>query len=469
MMTLDNRLFSQRSAKAAICAGVGLSLCLGLAQSLDAQYDPEDPIEVPVVPVAAGLDQVVGTVDQIFPTDLVPFPDGSGRLLVSTLGGLLRLIDDSGTLRAAPFHDTTSAVTINADNGNSSFGLTTVVFHPDFASVGQPGFGRFYTVEPEITRTNPPPDFPGIGSDQGGSNPAHDRVLYAYTVDDLGADIFTGDKREVLRIHEHRRGHDVNDLAFDANGYLLIACGDTVVSGSAQDLSNVFGTVLRIDPLDPGTTPASLDPPSANGAYRVPADNPFRSDPLAIDEIFIYGLRNPYRMSVDASGQIWISSNGNSQRESVYVASAGDNLGWPFFEGTRPNQTAPPGFVFAPPIFEYDHGLGRSVNGVFAYRGTGLPSLAGRVVFADFLGVSGGGARLFHGDSTTGVFSDVEAAPGGPSLPSTVVSLGEDQAGEIYVLSIDGTVSRLGAVGNPPVFSDGFESGDLGQWSATVP
>lgn len=459
----------KRCACAVVFALACATVCIGLASDLHAQYMPGDPIEVPVVPIAAGLDQVVGTVDQIFPTDLVPLPDGSGRLLISTLGGLLRLIDGAGTLRAVPFHDTTSAVTINADNGNSSFGLTTVIFHPDFASTAQPGFGRFYTIEPEVTRANPPPDFPGIGSDQGGSNPAHDRVLYEYTVDDLAVDVFAGNKREVLRIHEHRRGHDVNDLAFDDSDYLLISCGDTVVSGSAQDLSNVFGTILRIDPLDPSTTPSSLDPSSANGAYRIPADNPFRTDPLAIDEIFVYGLRNPYRISVDAAGRIWISSNGNSQRESVYAASAGDNLGWPFFEGTRPNQTAPPGFVFRPPVFEYDHGLGVSVNGVFGYRGSSVPALADRVVFADFLGAGGSGARLFHGDATTGTFSDLEAAAGGQALPATLVSVGEDEAGELYILSTDGTVSRLGEGSAAAIFGDGFESGAFGQWSATVP
>lgn len=449
----------------ALLATLSVSVALAPATGW-AQYTPDDPIVAPLHEIASGLDQVIDSVDPIFPTDLVPFPDGSGRLLVTTLGGLLRLIDGTDSLRADPFHDTTSAVTINADNGNSSFGLTTIAFHPDFADAGEPGAGRFYTVEPETTRTSPPPDFPGIGSDQGGSNPAHDRVLYEYRVDDIAADVFAGTKREVLRIHEHRRGHDVNDLAFDAGGYLLISVGDTVVSGSAQDLSNIFGTVMRIDPLDPASTPASADPVSANGRYRVPADNPFLADPLAVDEISVYGLRNPFRIAVDAAGELWISSNGGSQRESVYRADAGDNLGWPFFEGTRPNQTPPPGFVFRPPVFEYDHGIGVSVNGVFRYRGNALAALADRVVFADFLG-SGGGARLFHGDPQTGVFSDLEADPDGDALPSTIVSLGEDAGGELLILSTDGTVTRIG---DPTtVFADGFETGTPDRWSSVTP
>ena len=177
---------------------------------MDAQHSTDDPIAVRLEPVAEGLVGTIDGTDQIFPTELVPFPDGSGRLLVGTLGGVLRLIDATRTLAAMPYHDTTSEVTINADNGNASFGLTCVAFHPDFAVGGRPGFGRFYTFEPEVTRADPPPDFPGIGTDQGGSNPAHDRVLYEYAADDPAADVFAGTKREVLRIHEHRRGHDVD-------------------------------------------------------------------------------------------------------------------------------------------------------------------------------------------------------------------------------------------------------------------
>lgn len=434
-----------------------------------AQHSGENPVTVRLELVATGLVGMSGGTDQIFPTELVPFPDGSGRLLVGTLGGVLRLIDPSGTLAATPYHDTSSGVTINADNGNASFGMTCVAFHPDFEVPATPGFGRFYTVEPEITQTDPPPDFPGIGSDQGGSNPAHDRVLYEYTVDDPAADVFAGTKREVLRIHEHRRGHDVGDIAFDDAGYLLISSGDTVVSASAQDLSNVFGTVLRVDPLDPADNPGSADPVSANGRYRVPADNPFLGDPGALDEIFAYGLRNPYRISVDPlDGQLYVTSNGDSSRESAYAVDAGDNLGWPFFEGSLQRQTPPPGFVFTPPIFEYDHSLGQSINGTLAYRGGDLPALAGHLIFADFLGSGGSGARLFYGDLGTGVFFDIFADASGAPMPGTIVSIGEDAARELYLVSTDGSIVRVGATAAPSIFADGFESGDASAWTSTV-
>ncbi len=421
----------------------GALLAIGLIGDARAQHSTADPLVVRLELVATGLGGTIEGTDQIFPTELVPFPDGSGRLLVGTLGGVLRLIDASGSLAATPYHDTTSQLTINADNGNASFGLTCVAFHPEFAAPGAPGFGRFYTFEPEVTRLDPPPDFPGIGADQGGSNPAHDRVLYEYTVDDPAADVFAGSKREVLRIHEHRRGHDVDDLAFDNAGYLLISNGDTVVPNSAQDRTNVFGSILRLDPLAPEATPGSSDPVSANGRYRVPADNPFVDDPQALDELFAYGLRNPYRISVDPQdGQLYVTSNGDSSRESVYAVDGGDNLGWPFFEGSIQRQTPPPGFVFRPPIFEYDHGLGVSINGVFLYRGSELPALFGRLIFADFLG-PGSGARVFHGDLDTGAFSDVVADSEGEPMPGTIVSVGENASGELYLVSTDGSIVRL--------------------------
>ena len=435
-----------------------------------AQHSNDDPITVRLEMVATGLTATISGTDQIFPTELVPFPDSSGRLLVGTLGGVLRLIDASGNLIAEPYHDTTSEVTINADNGNASFGLTCVAFHPDFAAPGMPGYARFYTFEPEVTQTDPPPDFPGIAPDQGGSNPAHDRVLYEYTAGDPADDVFAGTKREVLRIHEHRRGHDVDDITFDDAGYLLISNGDTVVAASAQDLSNVFGSILRIDPLAPSATPGSPDPVSTNGRYRVPADNPFVDDPSALDEIFAYGLRNPYRISVDPlDGQLYVTSNGASSRESAYAVEAGDNLGWPYFEGSLQAQTPPPGFVYWPPIFEYDHGLGVSINGAFVYRGSDVSVLAGYLVFADFLGAGGSGARLFYGDVASGMFFDVLADPAGEPMPGTIVSLGEDEDRELYLLSTDGSIVRLAGTADPLIFADGFESGGIAAWTATAP
>ncbi|MDJ0653351.1 MAG: PQQ-dependent sugar dehydrogenase [Xanthomonadales bacterium] len=429
-------------------------LWLSLVPLVWADYVPDQPIQVPLVELFQGLDGEVDGTAQIFPTDLAAFPDDSGRLLVTTLGGVLRLVDAAGNLQAIPYLDTFSSDTINASNGNASFGLTTVAFHPEFANSSHPGAGRFYTIEPEVTRTSPPPDFPGVAGDQGGSNPAHDRVLYEYTVTQPIASVFQGNRREVLRIHEHRRGHDVNDLDFDGQGLLYIAVGDTVVGETAQDLGNVFGTILRIDPLHPDDTPGSPNPASANGQYRLPLDNPFMDEPGVVEEVFAYGLRNPFRIHYDQVARtLWVSSNGLQQRESVYRVANGDNLGWPFFEGTRMNSSPPPGFSFTPPVFEYDHGIGVSVTGLMVYRGTRFPELFERVIFSDFLG-AGSGVRLFYGDPVSGEFGDLIRSEGA-NLPSALVSVNASATGEMVLLGGDGRVLTVGIADR--LFGNGFE------------
>ena len=448
------------------------SLCLifflGVLPNAWGQYSGSNPFTARFEVIASGLSNLSGGIDPIFPTELVPFPDSSGRMLVGTLGGTIRLIDGNDQLQSSLYHNTTSSITLNADNGNSSFGTTAIAFHPQFGVSGSAGAGKFYTFEPERTQFSPAPDFPGIGTNldinsQGiptGSNPAHDRVLYEYTASNTASNVFSGSKREVMRIHEFRRGHDVDDMTFDEDGYLFISSGDGVVSNYAQDLTNVFGKILRIDPLAPATNPSSSDPVSDNGKYRIPADNPLVSNGSALDEIYAYGLRNPFRISVDsATDQLWVTSNGAGSRESVYKTLPGDNHGWKYFEGTKQRQSPPSGFSYEPPTFEYDHNLGVSVNGAFAYRGSQIPALNGKIVFADFLGAGGSGARLFYGDPATGQFHDILADSNGVSLPPTIVSIGEDAQGELLLVSTTGTITRLLPAGGPPVTGTHINTG----------
>jgi len=445
-------LKTQRKLRRIACFSSSLLFfCLGNTTGW-AQYSSSNPFTVRLDEIATGLDGSISGTDQIFPTDLVPFPDGTGRMLVTTLGGTIRLIDANDNLQSTLYYNTNSGVTLNADNGTSSYGLTTIAFHPNFSQQGTPGFGKFYTSEPEVTQFSPAPDFPGVGSDLDidgagnptGPHPAHDRVLYEYSASNIADNVFSGTKREVMRIHEFRNGHDVNDMAFDQNGYLFISSGDGVVGTYAQDLSNVFGKILRIDPLDPVSTPGSADAVSANGKYRIPTANPFLADASALDEIYAYGLRNPFRISVDpVTDQLWVTSNGTIARESVYQTSPGDNHGWNYYEGSLQRVTLPNEFSFVPPTFEYSRNLGVSVNGVFVYRGSLFPELVGKVLFADFLGAGRSGARLFYGDSETGEFFDLLPDAAGDSLPFTIVSLGEDAQGELLLLSTDGSIVRL--------------------------
>ncbi len=148
----------------------------------------------------------------------------------------------------------------------------------------------------------------------------------------------------------------------------------------AQDLGQLLGKILRIDPRPaPDGTP-----------YTIPPDNPFVGTAGARGEIWSWGLRNPWRFSFDpANGDLWIGDVGQGAREEVDHASApnagkGLNFGWARLEGTRPvSGVAPPDAV--PPVHEYDNpAQGCAVTGGHVYRGTAVPALVGRYVFADF-------------------------------------------------------------------------------------
>lgn len=417
-----------------------------------AQFSTTQTLHVRVETVATGLDQSA----QIFPTDLVPFQDGSGRHLVVTLGGLLHVLDPQQGLLARRYLDARDANSLTASNGLSSYGFTTAAFHPDFSTPGMDGFGKLFLVASEVTQTDPPPDFPSPAGvpNLGDPNPHHDRVLYEYTVGNIADNALllgrTVTRREVLRIHEPRRGHDVNDLLFDQEGYLLISLGDTVHRNvTSQVLSNVFGKVLRIDPLDPEAASAinANDRVSDNEKYRVPGSNPLFDGSNAdgdLDEIFAYGLRNPWRLDLDeATGDVLIAHVGEGQREAIVAIgpAGGDNFGWPYFEGTRQIHAPPGGFTYTPPLFEYSHnfiGGAGSITGGVMYDGNRIPALDGMVVFGDTLA-----DLVLFGDPDTGEFYRMLPRPLSDPLPSGIVSINQGSDGAIYLLGFDGTIARI--------------------------
>jgi glucose/arabinose dehydrogenase len=426
---------------------------------------PDPPLgeaTVVLTEIASGLAGPVAGVTQVFPTDLAPFPDGSGRLGVMTLGGVVRLIDPVRGLLDAPY-----LVTANADTqvASGNFGMVALAFHPDFAEPGGPGFGRLYTIETEFEAAGTP-DFAGSLLPTGFGGRHHD-VLYEYTADDPAADVFTGSRREIFRVLQPGWDHNVMDLAFgtgEERGLLYITSGDganaspgdSPVRDNAQFLGNVFGKVLRIDPLGAN---------AVNGRYGVPADNPFVGVPDALPEIYTYGHRSPYRLTVDrATGDLWLGEVGQAQVEEINRLAPGANFGWPFKEGsflfdeadhtnaqTDPDLDANGTGDFADangltdPVFELDHGSSVSITGGFVYRGARVPTLAGRYVFADAFrsGVWAGDPSLGPVAGQTGPVERLRIADSGAPEPFGVVSIGEDGAGELYLLTIDARVLRI--------------------------
>lgn len=185
---------------------------------------------------------------------------------------------------------------------------------------------------------------------------------------------------EVLLLEWTSTGHDGGDLLFGKDGKLYISTGDGSSDSddwmSAQDVTNLLGSILRID----------VDRPSENLQYSIPADNPFVDLPNARGELWAIGLRNPWRMSMDQkTGDVWIGNNGQDLWESVHILGRGFNYGWSVYEGSHPfytNRPLGPGILTTPTI-EHHHREARSLTGGVVYRGKQYPELNGAYVYGD--------------------------------------------------------------------------------------
>ena len=426
---------------------------------------------------ATGFNGFVAGIDQIIPTDLALIPDGSGRMVVATLGGLLRVIDEDGNILGGP-----DSIYLNTNTSQTAiapfaYGLTSVAFHPDFANSGSGGFGKLYVLVTEAPKAENLYDFVPIV----GSGNDHAALLVEYTIDasaiDSNALITSGGgqnvgRRELFVVREPDNEHNFCDLVFDEAGRLFVSAGDGLFNFNgavnlealnAQELETVLGKVLRIDPL--GST-------SSNGQYGIVNENVFASDGDAntLGEIFSYGHRNPWRLSIDhPTGRVLVGEVGHFNIEEVNICSNGNNYGWPDLEGSflinfnNGFDLMPDiGDAFAiangytPPTFEYDHEDGRSVTGGFVYRGNSIPALHGKYIFGEFQGgFVAGDRRLFVGDLDTGDFQVLSLAAGSVNLGQPV-SFGEDASGELYVVTLDGRILTI----NPIVlFGDANQDG----------
>jgi glucose/arabinose dehydrogenase len=343
-----------------------------------------------------------------------------------------------------PFLEVTGVST-----GNEQ-GLLGLAFHPDYASNGY-----LYV------------DF----TDAAGTT-----VIRRYTVSADPNQADPSSAQVVLTISQPQENHNGGWLAFGPDGYLYVAMGDgggsddndaghTVGTGNAQDLtSNLLGKILRLD-VDGDAFPA--DP---NRNYAIPPDNPFVGV-TGDDEIWAYGLRNPFRASFDRlTGDLYIGDVGQNSREEIDVQPAtsagGENYGWRLREGTIATPTGgvggakPPGAI--DPIYDYPHGTGPTqgfvVTGGVVYRGP-VASLQGLYVFADFqtariwtLRWDGSDPAGFDGTNYT-EFTDWGDAPQfqpDAGALTQISSFGEDAAGNLYVVSLTGDVFRVTAL-PPPV------------------
>jgi glucose/arabinose dehydrogenase len=345
--------------------------------------------------------------------------DGSGRLFIAEQPGQIRIIKN-GRLVPEPFLDLKSRM-VNIPSGYSEMGLLGLAFHPDYRQNG-----RFYV-------------YYSAPSSKSGVN--HTSVVAEYRVSD-NPDRAATNEKILMEIDQPESNHNGGQLAFGPDGYLYIALGDGGGAGDkhgrighGQDITTLLGSILRIDV-------------NRGNPYAVPADNPFVNRE-GQDEIYAYGLRNPWRFSFDRqTGQLFAADVGQNQYEEVNIIERGRNYGWRIMEGFHvyDQNLKQPGQELAPPISEYDHSEGISITGGYVYRGTQFPALQGRYIFGDWTG------KVFYLEPTDGPEWNrrpaVFAGKNSHDIGLRINSFGEDEKGEIYLLVQDevGPRSRTGSV-----------------------
>jgi glucose/arabinose dehydrogenase len=237
--------------------------------------------------------------------------------------------------------------------------------------------------------------------------------------------------RRIYALPQPYRNHNGGQILFAPDGTLLLGLGDGGGAGdplgAGQDLRTPLGSVVRLDV-------------SGSGPGRAPADNPFTADPDAAPEILAYGLRNPWRMHLDAArGELWIADVGQGRVEEINRVTLdglrGANFGWALREGDEPFDGGEEPSDHVPPLHTYRHGPGCSVTGGLVYRGSALPWLVGAYVFSDYC--DGQLRALFLGSE-----GDVVSVALGVGA-DRVVAFGADAQGELLVLDLTGPVLRL--------------------------
>lgn len=313
----------------------------------------------------------------------------------------------------------TAFLTITGVRRGGEQGLLGLAFHPGFATNGY-----FYI------NINP----------AGGVNRTEIQ-RYQVLGDPMSTNVADATSRTlILTYTQPFDNHNGGWIGFGPDGYLYIASGDggsgNDPQNNGQNRSSLLGKILRID-VD-GAEP-----------YAIPDGNPFKAHMSYANEIWAFGLRNPWRCSFDReTGNLWIGDVGQGAREEIDVNPAGLgglNFGWRPREGmiATPTINETPVTPATNPVFEYDRSLGYSVTGGYVYRGTAVPELRGKYIFADY-----GSARFWamnlNETGTNGVTTQIttDINPN-RSAVNNISSFGEDALGELYVCDLDGQVFRI--------------------------
>jgi glucose/arabinose dehydrogenase len=349
---------------------------------------------LPAISYAVDVQEAFPNLDFDRPVDLQNAGDSSNRLFIVLQSGIIRsFINDPNIATTDEYLDIRDRV----EDGGNEQGLLGLAFHPNFASNGY--FFVNYTRE-------------------------SDGATVVSRFQEVAGVANRNSEVKLLTIAQPFSNHNGGALTFGNDGYLYIATGDGGSGGDpgnrAQNRKQLLGKVLRID----------VDRTTASRNYAIPSDNPFVRERGAKKQIFAYGFRNPWRMSVDrVTGKLWLGDVGQSSFEEVDIVRKGGNYGWRLYEGKSKYDCT--GAVCKntktiKPVFQYDRSQGEAITGGYVYHGNAVPSLQGFYVFADY-----GSGKIFKLPTvkpfTASIVKDSSAL---------ISAFGVDQSGELYYLDL---------------------------------
>lgn len=341
------------------------------------------------------------------PVDLQHPGDGTDRLFVLEQPGVIKVFENSQSIAfAGTFLDIRDKVDYGGEKG-----LLGLAFHPDYKNNGY-----FYL-------------------DYTAPNPLH-TVIARYQVNPQNPNLAERDSELILlEISQPYSNHNGGQIVFGPDGYLYIAMGDGGSGGdpqgNGQNRRALLGKLLRID----------VDQPAAGRNYGIPADNPFAGNTQGFrEEIYAYGLRNPWRFSFDpVTGWLWVADVGQNRIEEVDIVTKGKNYGWNIMEGASCYEPSSgcdtTGLVM--PIWEYTHALGASITGGFVYRGSAVSDLLGAYIYGDY--VSGRIWSLRYDGQSTAVNTQIL------DTDLLIASFGVDRNNELYICTFDNKIYRFKA------------------------
>jgi glucose/arabinose dehydrogenase len=336
-------------------------------------------------------------------------PDGTNRIFVVQQNGIIRVFpNDSAVTSAKTFLNVSSRISTGSERG-----LLGLAFHPNYASNGY-----FYIDYTQATTGR--------------------TIVARYSVNPANPDtaIFTSEQ-VLLDIYQPFSNHNGGNIMFGLDGYLYIGLGDGGSAGDpgnrAQNLDSLLGKILRIDVNDT----------SGGRNYGIPVDNPLIGSGHR-EEIFAWGLRNPWRFSQDpVTGTIWVGDVGQGLWEEIDILEKGLNCGWRCYEGNARYDSSGcgPSALYTFPVKVYPHSGGDcSVTGGYVYRGNRRPELVGRYIYADYCT-----GKIWQFIYQNGhLVSDSLLI----DAPFSISSFGVDQSNELYICNFtNGNIQRF--AGNP--------------------